>query len=335
MTTHNPLPTTIGCSWGWTSADPATLDPYFERMAAQGQNFFAASGDSSTWSSRNEAWPADDANVVSVGGTDLATAGAGGPWESETAWSDSGGGISPDGIAIPAWQQLAGVINSNNQGSTALRNGPDVSANANFSFYVCADQAACTANEYGGTSFAAPMWAAYIALANEQSAAKGEPSIGFINPMIYAQNVSGGALSAGYSANFHDITSGTSGSYSADTGYDLVTGWGSPNGTALISALTSASTSPAFAVTASPVSVSVKAGSSGASTLTTTGSGGFDASVALAASGAPTGVTVSFKPVSIAAPGSGTSTVTLAVASTTAAGSYTITVTGDSGRITH
>jgi subtilase family serine protease len=73
MTTHSPLPTTIGCSWGWTPADPSTLDPYFEKMAAQGQNFFAAAGDSSTWSSFNEAWPADDANVVSVGGTDLTT----------------------------------------------------------------------------------------------------------------------------------------------------------------------------------------------------------------------------------------------------------------------
>jgi len=48
MTTHSPLPTTIGCSWGWTPADPSTLDPYFEKMAAQGQTFFAASGDSST-----------------------------------------------------------------------------------------------------------------------------------------------------------------------------------------------------------------------------------------------------------------------------------------------
>lgn len=48
MTTHNPLPTTIGCSWGWTPADPSTLDPFFKRMAAQGQNFFAASGDAST-----------------------------------------------------------------------------------------------------------------------------------------------------------------------------------------------------------------------------------------------------------------------------------------------
>jgi hypothetical protein len=42
MTTHSPLPTTIGCSWGWTPADPSTVDPYFQKMAAQGQNFFAA-----------------------------------------------------------------------------------------------------------------------------------------------------------------------------------------------------------------------------------------------------------------------------------------------------
>ena len=55
MTTHSPLPTTIGCSWGWTPADPAALDPYFQKMAAQGQNFFAASGDSSTWTKRGAA----------------------------------------------------------------------------------------------------------------------------------------------------------------------------------------------------------------------------------------------------------------------------------------
>src|SRR5580700_636538 len=98
MTTHNPLPTTIGCSWGWTPADPTTLDPYFEKMAAQGQDFFVASGDYSTWkkSGNAEAWPADDANIVAVGGTDLTTASAAGPWKSETAWVDSGGGISPD-----------------------------------------------------------------------------------------------------------------------------------------------------------------------------------------------------------------------------------------------
>jgi kumamolisin len=223
MTTHSPLPNVIGCSWGWTPADPGTLDPYFQKMAAQGQNFFAASGDSSTWSRRVEAWPADDDYVVSVGGTDLVTSSAAGPWKSETAWVDSGGGISPDRIAIPSWQKLSGVINSSNKGSTTYRNGPDVSANANFTFYVCADQTTCTANSYGGTSFAAPMWAGFIALVNQQRVANGKADIGFINPYIYAENVT-----STYGTDFHDITSGKSGSYSAVTGYDLVTGWGSP-----------------------------------------------------------------------------------------------------------
>jgi subtilase family serine protease len=231
MTTHSPLPTTIGCSWGWTPADPSTLDPFFQKMAAQGQNFFVASGDSSTWSTRNEAWPADDANIVSVGGTDLVTKSAGGAWSAETAWVDSGGGISPDKIAIPAYQKLAGVINSSNKGSTTLRNGPDVAANANFTFYTCANQKACMANEFGGTSFAAPMWAGFIALVNQQLASKGKATIGFLNPTLYSQNIT-----SVYTTDFHDITSGKSGSFSAVTGYDLVTGWGSPQA-ALINAL--------------------------------------------------------------------------------------------------
>jgi kumamolisin len=333
MTTHSPLPTTIGCSWGWTPADPSALDPYFTKMAAQGQNFFAASGDYSTWtaSGNSSAWPADDADVVSVGGTDLVTASAAGPWKSETAWSDSGGGISPDGIPIPSWQQLSGVINSSNKGSTTLRNGPDVSANANFTFYTCADQTTCLANEYGGTSFAAPMWAGYIALVNQQLAANGDPTIGFINPTIYQENIT-----SDYATDFHDITSGTSGSYSAVTGYDLVTGWGSPNGTGLIDTLAGSSTSnPSFSLSASPASVSVVQGKSGSSAITTAVSGGFNSGVALSATGQPTGVTVSFNPTSIAAPGSGSSTMTMAVASSTATGAYTITVSATGGGITH
>jgi subtilase family serine protease len=165
----------------------------------------------------------------------LITASAAGPWQSETAWADSGGGISPDNIPIPSWQRIAGVIDSSNGGSTIYRNGPDVSANANFTFYVCADQTACTANELGGTSFAAPMWAGYAALANQQLAATNLPAIGFLNPTIYAQNVT-----SSYATDFHDITSGTSGSFSAVVGYDLVTGWGTPNGSGLINALVNA-----------------------------------------------------------------------------------------------
>ena len=210
-----------------------------------------------------------------------------------------------------------------------------MSANANFTFYTCADQTACLANEYGGTSFAAPMWAAYIALANQQAVAAGDTTLGFINPTIYAENESGGALTPAYAADFHDITSGTSGSYSATTGYDLVTGWGSPNGAALINALAPTSQTPAYTLASSPTAVSVVIGSSGSSTITTAVSGGFDSAIALTASGAPAGVTVSFSPTSIAAPGAGTSAVTLAVASGTATGTFTITVSGTGGSITH
>jgi hypothetical protein len=174
------------------------------------------------------------------------------------------------------------------------------------------------------------MWAGYLALVNQQLANNGDSPIGFINPTIYAQNVT-----SSYGTDFHDITSGTSGSYSAVTGYDLVTGWGSPNGTGLINALAPTSTSPAFAISSSPASVSVVQGKSGTSTIITTVSGGFDSAVALTASGAPAGVTTTLSPTSIAAPGSGSSTLTLAVASTTVAGTYTITVTGTGGGITH
>jgi kumamolisin len=330
MTTHNPLPTTIGCSWGWTPADPSTLNPYFQKMAAQGQSFFTASGDNSTWTKtgKSEAWPGDNAYVITVGGTDLVTSSAAGPWASETAWVDSGGGISPDSIAIPSWQQIAGVINSSNKGSTTLRNGPDVAANANFTFYTCADQTTCLANQYGGTSFAAPMWAGYLALVNQQLAANGQGPAGFINPTIYQQNVG-----SAYATDFHDITSGTSGSYSAVTGYDLVTGWGSPT-PALINALAGTQTqTPDFTIAANPGALTVAQGSSGSSTISISGVGGFSSAVSLSASNMPAGVTVGFNPTSIS--GSQTSTATFTVASGTAAGTYSITITGTSGSLSH
>ena len=80
MTTHSPLASAIGCSWGWGPADASTLDPYFEKMATQGQSFFVASGDDSTWKKTGNAaaWPGDDAHIISVGGTDMTTNGAGG-----------------------------------------------------------------------------------------------------------------------------------------------------------------------------------------------------------------------------------------------------------------
>lgn len=223
MTTHHPLPTTIGCSWTWWG-DPVAVDAYFKRMAAQGQTFFAASGDQGTWQPWNaDPWPGDDAFVISVGGTDLATSGAAGRWVSETAWADSGGGQSPSDIAIPAWQKGKGVITAANRGSTTFRNGPDVAANANFTFYTCANQTKCRANAFGGTSFAAPMWAGFMALVNQQRAERGTSAIGFINPKIYANNVT-----SRYATGFHDIQQGRAGDNTAVKGFDLVTGWGSP-----------------------------------------------------------------------------------------------------------
>jgi len=329
MATASPLNAQLSSSWTWSPADPGTDNPYFTEFAAQGQNLFQAAGDSGAWTASGsgaEIFPADDVYITSVGGTDLDTSSAGGPWSSETAWSDGGGGISPDKYAIPSWQTSA--ASGCSSCSRTLRNGPDVSANANFTFYVCADQTTCTANEYGGTSFAAPMWAGYLALVNEQALLNGNHAVGFINPSLYSI----GAGSS-YDADFHDITSGNNG-FSATTGYDLATGWGSPNGSGLITALAGGTTSPSFTISASPASVSVVQGNNGTSTITTAISGGFDAAIALSATGQPAGVTVTFNPTSIAVPGSGSSTVTLAVASTTAAGTYTVTVTGVGGGVT-
>ena len=243
MVSHKPLPLQLSASWGWgPPVDPKTDDPYFKKMAAQGQSFLKGAGDLGNWNTGSyECWPCDDPYLTSVGGTDLKTKGAGKGWASETVWcygyqnGCGGGGISPNDFSIPKWQKLSGVITKANKGSTKYRNGPDVSANADYTFYVCADQtglSGCTANLYGGVSFAIPMWAGYIALANEQAAEKGKKPVGFINPTIYSLGVG-----KNYHTDFHDITSGSNG-YPATKGYDLASGWGSPNTDGLINALT-------------------------------------------------------------------------------------------------
>jgi subtilase family serine protease len=326
MATASPLQAQLSCSWAWTPTDNTTDDPYFQEFAVQGQNFFAAAGDDGNWADAEFVWPADDPYVVSVGGTDLETSAAAGPWASETGWEDTGGGISPNKFPIPSWQTAAAAGCA--QCSKKYRNGPDISANANFTFYVCADQTACSANKYGGTSFATPMWAGYLALANEQYLTNGSSStLGFINPALYA-------IGAGpnYDTDFHDITSGGN-SFGSTVGYDLSTGLGSPNGNALVNAL-AGTVAASFTLSASPTSVSVAQGARGTSTITSAITGSFDSAVALSASGQPTGVTVTFNPTSIAAPGSGTSTMTMVVGLATVPGTYTITVTGTGGGVT-
>ena len=223
MATDN-ISKTISVSWGWGPADPASDDPIFKQMAVQGQTVFVASGDGGAF--KSSSYPSEDVNVTAVGGTDLKT-NSNGSWASETAWVDSGGGYVGS-QPIPSWQTAA--INGSNQGSTTLRNVPDVAAEGNFDNYVCGN--GICGGGYGGTSFASPRWAGFAALINQQAVAGGKPTIGFLNPALYALGEG-----ASYQSVLHDITSGNNTGFSATAGYDLVTGWGSPNGQALIDAL--------------------------------------------------------------------------------------------------
>ncbi|MGH7441855.1 MAG: T9SS type A sorting domain-containing protein, partial [bacterium] len=138
------------------------------------------------------------------------------------------------GLALP-WYQL-GTSMAANGGSTQWRNIPDVSllAEAVTDYY---DNG--TVGAVDGTSAATPLWAAFVALVNQQASAQGLQTLGFPNPAFYA--IGNGA---NYTSAFHDITAGTNSLggtdpayFSAMADYDLATGWGSPNGMAMINAL--------------------------------------------------------------------------------------------------
>jgi subtilase family serine protease len=222
----------LSCSWGW-SDDEASIDPIFKEMAVQGQTVFVATGDDGSATPGDVVWPADDPYITAVGGTDLTTNGAGGSWLSETGWNGSAGMPSKNKVPIPNYQKRAGVINALNKGSKTLRNIPDVAAEANTNQYSCFD-GGCYGNN-GGTSYAAPQWAGLIAMANQQAVASGASTLGFLNPALYLIGTG-----SAFDADFHDITSGSNGKFTAVTGYDLVTGWGSPNAVNLIDDLTGA-----------------------------------------------------------------------------------------------
>jgi hypothetical protein len=324
----------VSISWTWSPDDPSTDDFMFQEFAAQGQSVFVASGDDGAFDPLQDySYPAEDAWVTTVGGTSLVTNGAAGSWGSETAWSLSGGGISPDGIPIPGWQ--AGVSNSSNGGSTTLRNVPDVAAEADTDNYDC-NMGVCQ-GIWGGTSFAAPRWAGFMALVNQQAITAGNPTVGFINPAIYA--IGEGST---YDVSFHDITSGNNGAtlylatdpislpgFNAVPGYDLISGWGSPAGQGLIDALAPPA-SVGFQLSTSPSNLTINPGASGSTTITVQDVGGFTGSVNLSVSGLPSGVTASLG----TNPTSGNSVLTLTVSSSALRGSYPVTITGTSGSVT-
>ncbi|MGB9235806.1 MAG: choice-of-anchor D domain-containing protein [Terriglobales bacterium] len=204
--------------------------------------------------------------------------------------------------------------------SQTYRNGPDVAANANISFYVCSNQQPCTANHWGGTSFSAPMWAGYMALVNQQAIANGNSPVGFINPALYMI----GADSS-YDSAFHDITGGSN-HYAATIGYDLATGWGSPNGSGLIDALAPVQ-GPSFVLTDNPNNLNITQGSNGTSTIMIIPSNGFNGNVALFAMGLPSHATGGFAP----NPSNSASTLTITAGSSAMPGTYIVTISGVAG----
>lgn len=226
----------LSCSW-YQPNGPSNLvaDQIFQQMAAQGQTFFSASGDNDAYTGLIP-FPGDTPFITEVGGTTLTTTGPAGPYVSETVWNrgngiGTGGGISTQ-YPIPTWQ--TNINTAPILGSSTMRNVPDVALTAE-NVDVRADGAD---QVVGGTSCAAPLWAGFTALINQQAANFGKPSVGFLNPAVYAIGAQ-----ASYPLIFHDTTNGNNTSSSspakfyAATGYDLCTGWGTPTGQKLIDAL--------------------------------------------------------------------------------------------------
>ena len=235
----------ISCSWAWTGTASARsqMEIYLQQFAAQGQSFYCASGDSDAYTGTISYMPTDDPYITIVGGTTLTTTGPEGAWVSETVWNwgllgsnweGSSGGISTR-YSIPTWQK--GITMTTNLGSTTFRNIPDVSMTGD-NVYVIYNNGSL--GSFGGTSCAAPLWAGFTALINQQAVASGRTTVGFINPAIYTF-----CKGTNYSAIIHDVTTGnntnstSANKFFAVPGYDLCTGWGTPTGSNLINSIVS------------------------------------------------------------------------------------------------
>jgi subtilase family serine protease len=250
-------------SWGGSeSTTQTTYDQYFTTPSGhQGVTFVAAAGDGGTRS--GVLWPASSPNVLSVGGTTLNLQ-SDGTYSSETAWSGTSGGYSQV-ESEPSYQQ--------NVQSTGARSVADVSYDANpstgFAVYdSLPDQGESGWQDVGGTSAGTPQWAALIAIADQGRVVTGLGTLSGASqtlPLLYA------LYSSSYASSFNDITSGGSGGYrfrwggggnsgsSASTGYDTLTGLGTPKAAAVVNALVGK------AITSS--------GSTGSSGSTSSGSG--------------------------------------------------------------
>jgi subtilase family serine protease len=175
----------ISSSWTWSGGPSSTTDNLFQQLAAQGQSFFQASGDDDAYASAIPQ-PADSAYITVVGGTTLSTSGPGGAWTSEKTWNwfntgtgtnGSSGGISTT-VPIPSWQtnrqhdRQPGFDNHAQPSRCRADRRQHLDTYNNGS-----------SGGVGGTSCAAPLWAAYTALINQQALANGHPPVGFLKPV--------------------------------------------------------------------------------------------------------------------------------------------------------
>ena len=317
MATDN-LASQLSSSWTFGGVN-ATTEQIFKQYAAQGQTLFQASGDSGGYTA-GVAPPADDPALTVVGGTSLATQGAGGAWQSESAWAGSGGGVSTR-YAIPSWQ--VGQNMSARGGSLTMRNIPDVALTADVQmFLICNNGQRISV---GGTSAAAPLWAGFLALVNQHAVTNKKPLVGFLNPALYALG-----NSTSYASTLHDITAGTNGAFKTVPGYDLATGWGSPFGQPLIDALTGTSAAPAFSLASASSSLTIKPAGTVSTVITVANQNGFAGPVALTLTGLPSGITGTFSPAST----STSSTLALTAAAGVSLGSFPVKITGTYGSLT-
>lgn len=226
----------VTMSWGVTETDASSVQPESVNdnvFTTTGVSYFGATGDAGEAGTN---YPAASPNVIAVGGTSI-TLGAGGSYGGETAWSSTGGQVSPY-EAKPSYQ--------NNVLAGSMRGTPDVSMaadpnNGGVGIYDSNDFTSPSSwAQFGGTSLATPMWAALVAMADQGRAQAGlAPLSGRsqVLPMLYSLP----------STDFHDVTMGSNGSVngmvnSAGTGYDTVTGLGTPFADRVVTDLGSAPT---------------------------------------------------------------------------------------------
>jgi kumamolisin len=204
-----------------------------DRAVAQGMTHFAATGDNGAYSCGEDQppavfFPATMPNLTAVGGTTVFESVDGGYFK-ETVWGSpidetgTGGGPSHY-FAIPAWQK-----NVEDAAGHGFRQTPDVAGAADpvTGFHIVLFGRDTMA---GGTSASTPLWAATVALINQDLTAKGLRRAGFANPALYWMGQNASKFS---SAPYHDVTVGNNLAYNAAPGWDFTTGWGSMDGAAL------------------------------------------------------------------------------------------------------